>query len=118
MKLFVGNLSFETTQEELSAIFEPYGPIVELVRPNDRETGRPRGFAFVTMADPEKGRAAVQALDGFSLGGRKLSVNEAEDRGHTSYPPQGYQPYNDQGEKRVDDRPVDKKGKKVTYKSI
>ena len=117
MKLFVGNLSFDTTEPELRAIFEPFEPIVEFVRPNDRETGRPRGFAFITLADSEKGEGAIDALNGTELGGRKISINEAEERGHSPGPPQFQRPTKEV-EKRIDDRPVDKKGKKVTYKSI
>jgi len=120
MKLFIGNVSYDTPDPELRALFEPYEPILEFVRPTDRETGRPRGFAFVTLVDREQGMAAMEALDGTDLGGRKLRVNEAEER--SAKPPRRFRaPEEDitSGEApRKDDRPVDKDGNKVTYKSI
>lgn len=119
MKLFIGNLSFETTEPELREIFEPFAPILELHRPNDRETGRPRGFAFVTLSDHEKGTAAIEALDGVELGGRNLKVNEAEDRGFQRPPQHRSNPQASlDNVERVDDRPTDKSGKKVVYKGI
>ena len=118
MKLFIGNLSFETTESELRAIFEPFEPILEFVRPTDRETGQPRGFAFVSLIDHEKGLAAIEALDGTELGGRTLKVNEAEDRGFDRRPKPFNTDLNSGPKKRVDDRPVDKDGKKIVYKSI
>lgn len=121
MKLFIGNVNYDTTDPELRALFEPWEPVLEFVRPVDRETGRPRGFAFVTLADREAGTAAMEALDGTDLGGRKLRVNEAEER--NPRPPQNrFRPAEDDitsGEApRVDDRPTDQEGNKVTYKSI
>lgn len=118
MKLFVGNLSFDTTEPELRAIFEQFEPIVEFIRPNDRETGRPRGFAFITLSDQEKGTAAIEALDGSELGGRQISVKEAEERGYTPGPAPWQANNSSADKKRVDDRPTDDKGKKVRYKSI
>lgn len=122
MKLFIGNLSYDTTEPELRALFEPFEPILEFVRPIDRETGKPRGFAFVTLADEQKGNDAIDALDGESIGGRQLRVNEAEDRGHRSDAPRRYNSEADDitegNADRVDDRPVGQDGKKVTYKSI
>ncbi len=122
MKLFIGNLSFDTTEPELQEVFEPFGPVLELVRPTDRETGRPRGFAFVTLIDVEKGREAIDKLDGTELGGRTLRVNEAEDRGHRRAPQRRFSNEVDDivegNADRVDDRPTDDDGKKVVYKSI
>lgn len=77
MKLYVGNLSYTTTQEALQAEFSAYGQVVEVAIINDRDTGRPRGFAFVTMASDEAGRAAIENLNGRELDGRTLTVNEA-----------------------------------------
>lgn len=79
-KVFVGNLSFDTTREELEALFAPMGEIAEIVVPTDRDSGRPRGFAFVTFASSEGAAQAIQKLDGAELGGRNLRVNEATER--------------------------------------
>jgi RNA recognition motif-containing protein len=76
-KVFVGNMSFETTREELQELFAQAGEITEVVIPTDRTSGRPRGFAFVTFASDEAAAAAIQRLDGQALGGRNLRVNEA-----------------------------------------
>lgn len=121
MKLFIGNLSYDTTEAELREIFAPFEPILELSRPYDRSTGKPRGFAFVTLVDQEKGNAAIAALNGTQLAGREIRINEAESRAFQ--PPRQSSPHdmdsNELGSKnRVDDRPKDKDGKKVSYKSI
>lgn len=79
-KLFVGNLNFDTTKEELEAVFSEVGQIVDCFLPKDRETGRPRGFAFVEFADPSSASEAVTKFDGLELGGRNLRVNEADER--------------------------------------
>lgn len=76
-KVFVGNLSFNTTKDELEALFAPMGEIAEVFVPVDRDSGRPRGFAFVTFATGESATEAIQKLDGAELGGRNLRVNEA-----------------------------------------
>ena len=76
-KVFVGNLSFDTTREELEALFAPLGEISDVFVPLDRDSGRPRGFAFVTYASGEAAQQAIQKLDGAELGGRNLRVNEA-----------------------------------------
>ncbi|HKZ31244.1 MAG TPA: RNA-binding protein [Vicinamibacteria bacterium] len=76
-KVFVGNLSFDTTREELEALFAPLGEISDVFVPLDRDSGRPRGFAFVTYASGESAAQAIQKLDGVELGGRNLRVNEA-----------------------------------------
>jgi cold-inducible RNA-binding protein len=77
MKLYVGNLLLETSEANLRALFEPFGSIAEMSIVNDRMTGRPRGFAFVTMSSITEGRAAINGLQGKGLGGRPLVVNEA-----------------------------------------
>jgi RNA recognition motif-containing protein len=79
-KLFVGNLAFTTSESDLQNLFAAHGPVTEVHLPSDRESGRPRGFAFVTMATPEAAQAAVQALNGAELGQRTLTVNEARPR--------------------------------------
>jgi len=122
MKLFIGNLSYDTSESELREVFTEFEPILEFVRPLNRDTGQPRGFAFVTLKDHETGQAAIEALNGKELGGRKLAVNEAEERSNSRPPQNRYRPAEDDitsGEApRVDDRPTDKKGNKVRYKSI
>jgi cold-inducible RNA-binding protein len=84
MKLYVGNLSYSTTQDTLQAEFAAHGQVQEVAIITDRETGRPRGFAFVTMANEEEGRAAIETLNGHEVDGRTVTVNEARpktDRG-------------------------------------
>jgi len=76
-KLFVGNLSFNTTENDLQDAFAAHGPVAEVNLMLDRMTGRPRGFAFVTMGTPEAAQAAVSAMNGAQLDGRPLTVNEA-----------------------------------------
>lgn len=81
-KLYVGNLSFNTTERELRELMEQYGSVESVSLITDRETGQPRGFGFVEMS--EGADAAIKALDGSEMGGRNLKVNEArprEDRG-------------------------------------
>ena len=79
-RLFVGNLSFQTTEEDLQQAFQSYGEIAEIRLVLDRDTGRSRGFAFVAMADDEAARKATEGLNGAMLDGRPLRVNEAEER--------------------------------------
>jgi RNA recognition motif-containing protein len=79
-KLYVGNLSFDTTENELQDLFASHGPVSEVNLITDRMSGRSRGFAFVTMGTPESAQAAIQALAGKELGGRALTVNEARPR--------------------------------------
>ncbi|MGO8677366.1 MAG: RNA recognition motif domain-containing protein [Limisphaerales bacterium] len=76
-KLFVGNLSFNTTENDLHDAFAAHGTVVEANLMMDRASGRPRGFAFVTMGSPEEAQKAVDALNGSTLDGRNLTVNEA-----------------------------------------
>jgi cold-inducible RNA-binding protein len=83
-KLYVGNLSFQTTQQDLEDLFGQSGQVESVSIVTDRDTGQSRGFAFVEMATNEAAQAAIQALDGKDLDGRALKVNEArakEDRG-------------------------------------
>jgi RNA recognition motif-containing protein len=79
-KLFVGNLSFNTTQDQLQEMFAAHGNVIEVDLIMDKFSGRPRGFGFVTMETKEAADAAVQALNGKSIDGRALTVNEARPR--------------------------------------
>ena len=79
-KLYVGNLSFNTTENALNDAFAEYGTVVEAILMQDRMTGRPRGFGFVTMSTAEEAQKAVAALHGKELDGRTLTVNEARPR--------------------------------------
>jgi len=75
--IFVGNLDFNTTEDELRQLFEAHGQVDRVSIMTDRETGRSRGFGFVEMASAEDGEKAIAALNGAQVGGRKLNVNEA-----------------------------------------
>jgi len=79
-KLFVGNLSFNTTENDLLDAFAAHGTVVEANLMMDRVTGKPRGFGFVTMSTPEEAQKAIEALNGASFGGRALTVNVAKPR--------------------------------------
>jgi cold-inducible RNA-binding protein len=79
-KLYVGNLPFSVTEEELRELFGRHGSVDSVSVITDRETGRPRGFAFVEMSEPSAATDAIRALDGTQLGGRALKVNEAQDK--------------------------------------
>ncbi len=79
-KLFVGNLAFTTTENDLQDAFAAHGVVTEANLMMDRATGRPRGFAFVTMASPEEAQKAIAAMNGATLDGRSLTVNEARPR--------------------------------------
>ncbi|MEO8433941.1 MAG: RNA-binding protein [Pyrinomonadaceae bacterium] len=84
MKLYVGNLAFETSSTELQTLFATAGTVESVSLIEDRETGRSRGFGFVEMSTKEEGAAAIEKFNGQELGGRALNVNEAkprEDRG-------------------------------------
>jgi cold-inducible RNA-binding protein len=80
MKMYVGNLSFETTENDLQDLFEQHGTVNEVHLMMDRMTGKSRGFAFVTMNDDEQAKAAMTATNGKELNGRALNVNEARPR--------------------------------------
>ena len=75
--IFVGNLDFNTSEDELRTMFEAYGQVDRVSIMTDRDTGRSRGFGFVEMANAEDGEKAIAALNGSQLGGRTLNVNEA-----------------------------------------
>ena len=77
MNIFVGNLSFNTQENDLRAVFEAYGQVSSARVVSDRETGRSRGFAFVEMSNDAEGQAAIAGLDGRDVDGRALKVNEA-----------------------------------------
>ena len=79
-KVFVGNLSFDTNEETLRDAFSQFGEVVEVRCIVDRDTGRSRGFAFVTMGTAEQARDAIAGIDGQSIDGRSVRANEAEDR--------------------------------------
>ncbi|MSU23926.1 MAG: RNA-binding protein [Opitutus sp.] len=76
-KLYVGNLSFKTTEDELRSAFGQFGAVTDVYVAMDKMTGRPRGFAFVTMGTADEAKAASEKLNGTDLGGRQLTVNEA-----------------------------------------
>jgi cold-inducible RNA-binding protein len=80
MKLYVGNLSFDTSKNELETLFAETGTVESVSLIEDRETGRPRGFGFIQMSTNEEGKAAIQKFNGHELGGRELKVNEAKVR--------------------------------------
>ena len=80
MKLYVGNLSFQTTRQDLEAAFAQAGTVQSVQVIEDRDTGRSRGFAFVEMSTNEEGSAAIDQFNGKELGGRALKVNEAKPR--------------------------------------
>jgi RNA recognition motif-containing protein len=80
MKLYVGNLSYSTTNEDLAKMFEPSGTVESATVIMDRDTGRSKGFGFVEMASREEGEEAIEALNGVEVNGRALTVNEARPR--------------------------------------
>ena len=80
MNIFVGNLSFTATEQDLRQLFEAYGVVDRVNLVTDRDTGRPRGFGFVEMSDNAAATAAIQGLQGQQLAGRALTVNEAKPR--------------------------------------
>jgi len=81
-KIYVGNLPFSATEDQVRALFAAHGTVESVALPNDRETGRPRGFGFVEMSQADAARA-IQAVNGQDLGGRALRVNEAQDKPRT-----------------------------------
>jgi len=80
VKIYVGNMSFETTESEISELFGSHGDVDAVTLITDRDTGRPRGFGFVEMRNEQAARNAIAALDGVQLGGRQIKVNEARAR--------------------------------------
>jgi cold-inducible RNA-binding protein len=83
--IFVGNLAYQTTESELEAIFAPYGTVEKASVIRDRDTGQPRGFAFVEMTNQAEALKAIEALNGQELNGRALNVNEARPRPERSF---------------------------------
>lgn len=81
-KIYVGNLPFSATEDQVRALFEAHGKVESVALPTDRETGRPRGFGFVEMSQSDASRA-IQAVNGQQLDGRALRVNEAQDKPRT-----------------------------------
>jgi RNA recognition motif-containing protein len=80
MSIYVGNLSYQVTEDDLKRAFAEYGTVSRVQLPTDRETGRPRGFAFVEMGNDTEEQAAIEALDGAEWMGRDLKVNKAKPR--------------------------------------
>ncbi len=80
MNIYVGNLSFDSTEQSVRSLFEQHGAVTSANLITDRDTGRPRGFGFVEMSNDNEGRSAISALDGTDLDGRSLKVNEARPR--------------------------------------
>lgn len=80
MKLYVGNLSYSTNEEILRTHFETFGSVAEVAVISDRDTGRPRGFGFITMNNDDEARSAMEELNGKDLEGRALNINEARER--------------------------------------
>ena len=88
VQIFVGNLAFTATEQDVRELFAPYGVVDRINIITDRETGRPRGFGFVEMADDHAAQQAIRALNGKELAGRALNVNEARQR-EERRPPRG-----------------------------
>ena len=80
MRIYIGNMSYDTTEEQLREAFEGFGEVVSVNIITDRDTGRPKGFGFVEMADQEAASAAIAGLNGQEINGRALNVNEARPR--------------------------------------
>ncbi|GAA5482226.1 hypothetical protein Hsar01_01443 [Haloferula sargassicola] len=119
MKVFVGNLSYETTNQDLRDALADHEPILDIHRPSDRETGKPRGFAFVTFPGPEEGMKAMEAINDMKLDGRELRADEAVDRGRDDHPAARPRRVSMKVEtNQVDDRPIGPDGKRIRYKSI
>jgi RNA recognition motif-containing protein len=102
-RIFVGNLTFGTTADALTAFLSEAGSVVEVYLPADRDTGRPRGFAFVQFATEEEAAAAIRLFHERELDGRRLVVNAAEDRPPR---PSGPRPFAPRGAGGRDDRPA------------
>ncbi len=80
MKIYIGNMSFDTTEETVRQAFEAYGEITSINLISDRDTGRPKGFGFVEMSSDDQAKAAIAGLNGTDMGGRTVNVNEARPR--------------------------------------
>jgi RNA recognition motif-containing protein len=79
-RIFVGNLAYETSRQDLETVFSKVGPVADVVLPVDRATDRPRGFAFIEFSEPDLVSKAIEQMDGLELGGRTLRVSEARER--------------------------------------
>ena len=88
--LFIGNVSFQTTQSDLTSLFQPFGEVTRVQIVTDRDTGRSRGFAFVEMTNDEDAAKAIGGLNGKEVGGRALNVNEARPKTARSAPRAGF----------------------------
>jgi len=97
--IFVGNLSFNTNEDELRKIFEGYGQVDRVSILTDRDTGRSRGFGFVEMASDEDGEKAIAALNGSQVGGRTINVNEARPKTERSGGGGGFRDRGDRGDR-------------------
>ena len=102
-RIFVGNLTFGTTADALTALLSEAGSVLEVYLPSDRETGRPRGFAFVQFASETEAAAAIRLFHDHELDGRKLVINAAEDRPPRPSGPRPFDPTRASGR---DDRPA------------
>lgn len=80
MKIYVGNLNFRSTEETVTELFSAFGAVEEVALITDRDTGRPRGFGFVTMTNDDEGKKAIEELNGKDFEGRDLNINEARPR--------------------------------------
>ena len=80
MRIYVGNINFKTTEDDLRELFSPHGEVEEVAVVTDRDTGRSRGFAFVTMANDDEAKTAIEAVNGTEVSGRTMNVNEARPR--------------------------------------
>ena len=87
--IFVGNMSFQTTEGDLTELFKPFGQVSRIHVATDRDTGRARGFAFVEMPNDDEAAKAIAALNGKDVGGRNLNVSEARPKGEGRRPPRG-----------------------------
>ena len=85
MNIYIGNIPFSATADDLRQLFEPYGEVETVKLITDRETGRPRGFGFVTMPDAREAKAAISGLSNSAIAGRSLRINEAKPRQPREY---------------------------------
>lgn len=90
MRLYIGNLSYQTTEEDLKTSFEEHGQVVSVTIIRDRHSGQSKGFGFVEMSEKAEGEAAIEQLDGASIAGRNIKVNEARPREERPSKPRRY----------------------------
>lgn len=114
--IFVAKLDFNTTDEQLKSLFEEHGRVNRVTIAKDRETGKPRGFAFVEMADEAEADQAIKALDNYSINGRNIAVKKADDRASGGKPSGGGDRSNDRGGYKSD-RPREDRNTANEYKS-